>query len=121
MCHNFYHATLFIFKLFPSLGNRLRFILQTGLRGRGQIYNKEAFVQEVTANIIRTVSNLISDGKSLAWMDLKVSLRMKLMNHLLLALEEVAFMLAEVTDTPELLEEASENLRKLIVVIPVPK
>ena len=49
-----------------TIGNRLRFILQTGLRGqggsaRGQIYNKEAFVQEVTANIIRTVSNLIGE------------------------------------------------------------
>ena len=102
-----------------TIGNRLRFILQTGLRGqgsaRGQIYNKEAFVQEVTANIIRTVSNLIGEDKSLAWMDLRVPLRMKLMNHLLLALEEVAFMLAEVTSTPELLEEASENLCKFLL------
>ena len=101
-----------------TIGNRLRFILQTGLHGRGgghargQIYNKEAFVQEVAANVIRTVSNLIADDKVLAWMDLKVPLRMKMMNHLLLALEEVAFMLAEVTETPELLEEASENLCK---------
>ena len=62
-------------------------ILQTGLHGRGgghargQIYNKEAFVQEVAANVIRTVSNLIADDKVLAWMDLKVPLRMKMMNH----------------------------------------
>ena len=96
-----------------TLGNRLRFILQTGLhrgRDRGQIYNKEAFVQEVAANIIRTVSNLMSENKSMAWLDLKVPLRMKLINHLLLALEEVAFMLAEVTETPEFLEEVAENL-----------
>ena len=96
-----------------TLGNRLRFILQTGLhrgRDRGQIYNKEAFVQEVAANIIRTVSNLMSENKSMAWLDLKVPLRMKLINHLLLALEEVAFMLAEVTNTPEFLEEVAENL-----------
>ena len=98
-----------------TLGNRLRFILQTGLhrgRDRGQIYNKEAFVQEVAANIIRTVSNLMSENKSMAWLDLKVPLRMKLINHLLLALEEVAFMLAEVTETPEFLEEVAENLGK---------
>ena len=114
----------YIFVIFPlkidtsvavmrTLGNRLRFILQTGLhrgRDRGQIYNKEAFVQEVAANIIRTVSNLMSENKSMAWLDLKVPLRMKLINHLLLALEEVAFMLAEVTNTPEFLEEVAENL-----------
>ena len=106
-----------------TLGNRLRFILQTGLhrgRDRGQIYNKEAFVQEVAANIIRTVSNLMSENKSMAWLDLKVPLRMKLINHLLLALEEVAFMLAEVTETPEFLEEVAENLGKYSILFPFP-
>ena len=37
---------------------------------------------------------------------------MKLVNNLLLALEEMAFLLADVTETPELLEEASDNICK---------
>ena len=31
-----------------TIGNRLRFILQTGLRGQTLFHNKEAYVQEVT-------------------------------------------------------------------------
>ena len=95
-----------------TIGNRLRFILQTGLRGQSIFYNKEAYVQEVTANVIRTVSNLISEDARPAWLDLKKPLRMKMVNNMLLALEEVAFLLADVTETPELLEESAENLRK---------
>ena len=86
--------------------------MQTGLRD--QYYNKEAFVQEVAANLIRAVSNLISEEKRMAWFDLRIQIRMKLVNNLLLALEEVAFLLADVSDTPELLEEASENICKII-------
>lgn len=93
-----------------TIGNRLRFILQTGLRDH--LYNKEAFVQEVAANIIRAASNLIGEDKRMAWLDLRLPVRMKLINNMLLAVEEVAFLLAEVTDTPELLEEAAENLRE---------
>ena len=87
-----------------------RFILQTGVRG--DFYNKEAYVQEVAANMIRAVSNLISEDKRMAWMDLRLQIRMKLVNNLLLALEEMAFLLADVTETPELLEEASDNICK---------
>jgi hypothetical protein len=93
-----------------TIGNRLRFILQTGLRGQRLFYNKAAYVQEVTANVIRTVSNLIGEDKRLAWMDLRLPVRMKLVNNMLLAVEEVAFLLAEVTETPELLEEAADNV-----------
>ena len=50
--------------------------------------------------------------KRMAWMDLRIQVRMKLANNLLLALEEIAFLLADVTETPELLEEASENICK---------
>ena len=90
-----------------------RFILQTGVRG--DFYNKEAYVQEVAANMIRAVSNLISEDKRMAWMDLRLQIRMKLVNNLLLALEEMAFLLADVTETPELLEEASDNICKCFV------
>ncbi len=68
----------------------------------------------MTANIIRTVSNLLSEDARPAWLDLKKPLRMKMVNNMLLALEEVAFLLAEVTENPELLEESAENLRKSI-------
>lgn len=93
-----------------TIANRLRFILQTGLRDH--FYNKEAYVQEVTANMLRAVSNLISEEKRMAWLDLRLQIRMKLVNNLLLALEEMAFLMADVTETPELLEEASQNIRK---------
>ena len=69
-------------------------------------------MQEVAANMIRAVSNLISEDKRMAWMDLRLQIRMKLVNNLLLALEEMAFLLADVTETPELLEEASDNICK---------
>ena len=82
--------------------------MQTGVRG--QFYNKEAYVQEVTANMIRAVSNLISEEKRMAWRDLRLAIRMKLMNGLLLAIEEMAFLLADVTQNPELLEEAAQNI-----------
>ena len=95
----------------PFNGNFVsRFILQTGLRDH--FYNKEAYVQEVTANMIRAVSNLISEEKRMAWMDLRLQIRMKLVNNLLLALEDLAFLLADVTETPELLEEAASNICK---------
>ena len=37
---------------------------------------------------------------------------MKLVNNLLLALEEMAFLLSDVIETPKLLEEASDNICK---------
>ena len=82
--------------------------MQTGVRG--EFYNKEAYVQEVSANMIRAVSNLISPERRMAWRDLRLAIRMKLMNGLLLAIEEMAFLLADVTQTPELLEEAATNI-----------
>ena len=82
--------------------------MQTGVRG--EFYNKEAYVQEVSANMIRAVSNLISPDKRMAWRDLRLAIRMKLMNGLLLAIEEMAFLLADVTQNPELLEEAAANI-----------
>ena len=98
-------------------GEFFRFILQTGVRG--EFYNKEAYVQEVTANMIRAVSNLISEEKRMAWRDLRLAIRMKLMNGLLLAIEEMAFLLADVTQTPELLEEAAQNIVLGISVLDV--
>ena len=60
--------------------------------------------------MIRAVSNLISPDKRMAWRDLRLAIRMKLMNGLLLAIEEMAFLLADVTQNPELLEEAAANI-----------
>ena len=62
-------------------------------------------MQEVAANMIRAVSNLISEDKRMAWMDLRLQIRMKLVNNLLLALEEIAFVLADVTESSIYLHE----------------
>jgi len=55
---------------------------------------------------------LLSDENRPIWWDLHPNQRMKTATNLLLALEENAFLLAEVTNTPEIIQESSNSIGK---------
>ncbi len=60
--------------------------------------------------MIRAASNLLAAAE--AWEDLRQLQRIKVANLLLLALEENAFLLAEVIEEEEYLEEAAKEIGK---------
>ena len=92
-----------------TLANRLQYLLQTQA---DSFYNKESYVQQVFQNVLRAASNLLSAENRAMWFDLHPSQRMKTATALLLALEENAFLLAEVIKTPEIIQETSKNISK---------
>ena len=93
-----------------TVANRLQYLLQTQ---SDSFYNKESYVQQVFQNVLRSASNLLSDENRSIWLDLHPSQRMKTVTALLLALEENAFLLAEVTNAPEIIQETSNSIGKL--------
>jgi hypothetical protein len=90
-----------------TVANRLQYLLQTQA---DSFYNKESYVQQVFQNVLRSASNLLSEDNLSAWSDLRPADRMKTATALLLALEENAFLLAEVTGTPEIIQETSNSI-----------
>ena len=93
-----------------TVANRLQYLLQTQSES---FYNKESYVQQVFQNVLRSASNLLSEENRQVWFDLHPSQRMKTATALLLALEENAFLLAEVTNSPEIIQETSNSIGKI--------
>ena len=96
-----------------TMGNRIQYLLQTQ---SDSFYKKEAYIGDVFQNIVRSTSNVLSLAQRPAWRDLHASQQMKIATQLLLSLEENAFLLAEVTESPEYLEEASTEICKCYLV-----
>ena len=92
-----------------TVANRIQYLLQ---QRSEKFYKKEAFIQEVLLNIVRAGSNLLEDKNKDAWQDLNLTQQMKVCSSLLLAMEENAFLFAEVTNKPEILMESSYNVCK---------
>ena len=57
-------------------------------------------------------------GQRQAWTDLSADRQMKVATSLMLALEENAFLLAEVTEEPEEILETYETLSKFFLFLP---
>ena len=94
-----------------TLSNRLQYMFQTQ---SDTFYNKKHYVQQVFQNVLRSASNLLSEENSMIWTDLHPVQRMKTATALLLALEENAFLLAEVTNTPEIIQETATSISKFL-------
>ena len=92
-----------------TVASRIQYLLQ---QREDKFYKKEAFIQEVLLNIVRSASNLLDVKNRDAWNDLEVAVQMKVVSALLLAVEENAFLFAEVTNKPEILMESSYNICK---------
>ena len=92
-----------------TVANRIQYLLQ---QRSEKFYKKEAFIQEVLLNIVRSGSNLLDVKNKEAWNDLDLTQQMKVASSLLLAMEENAFLFAEVTNKPEILMESSYNICK---------
>ena len=92
-----------------TVASRIQYLLQ---QREDKFYKKEAFIQEVLLNIVRAASNLLDAKNREAWADLEVAAQMKVASSLLLAVEENAFLFAEVTNQQEILMESSYNIRK---------
>ncbi|XP_059091088.1 latrophilin Cirl-like isoform X2 [Tigriopus californicus] len=97
-----------------TMANRLQYLLQSQ---SSSFYKKEAYIQEVFQNILRSASNLVARHQTPAWQDLPASKRSKMVTDILLSLEENAFLLADVTLEEQVLEEASEEIVMAISVI----
>ena len=92
-----------------TVANRLQYLLQQKTE---KFYKKEAYIQEILLNIVRSGSNLLDVKNKEAWTDLDVGQRMKIAGSLLQALEHNALIFAAVTNQPEILMESSYNIRK---------
>lgn len=90
-----------------TVASRVQYLLQ---QREDKFYKKEAFIQEVLLNIVRAASNLLDAKNREAWSDLEPAQQMKTASSLLLAMEENAFLFAEVTTKPEILMESSYNI-----------
>jgi len=99
-----------------TVANRIQYLLQ---QRSNKFYKKEAFIQEVLLNIVRAGSNLLEDRNKEAWQDLDLAQQMKICSSLLLAMEENAFLFAEVTNKPQILMESSYNVLMAISVLNV--
>lgn len=95
-----------------TLSNRIQYLLQT--QG-DKFYNKGQYIQEVLLNMVRGASNLFDISNRMAWQDLHVSRQIKAATAVLLALEENAFLFVEVTNQEEVMVEAAQNIRKLLL------
>ena len=88
--------------------SRLQYLLQTQAES---FYNKEYYVQEVVQNILRSAASLMQDEEKVGiWMTIPARQRSVLVTHLLQTMEENAFLLADVTEKPEILEEVATNI-----------
>ena len=92
---------------------RIQYLLQ---QRSEKFYKKEAFIQEVLLNIVRSGSNLLDAKNSEAWADLEPHHQLKIASALLLGMQENAFLFAEVTNKPEILMESSYNICKFIIL-----
>ena len=69
-------------------------------------------IRSVLLNVLRSAANILEGGQRQAWTDLSADRQMKVATSLMLALEENAFLLAEVTEEPEEILETYETLSK---------
>lgn len=93
--------------IMKTVANRIQYLLQTQSQS---FHQKEAYIQGVFQNVLRTASNILSLGRRAAWLDLHPSQRMKIANSLMLSLEENAFLLAEVLYREEIIDETSSEI-----------
>ena len=99
-----------------TVASRIQYLLQ---QREDKFYKKEAFIQEVLLNIVRSASNMLDIKNREAWHDLEIAAQMKVVSALLLAVEENAFLFAEVTNQPEILMESSYNIREYLPTLRV--
>ena len=92
-----------------TVANRIQYLLQQKTE---KFYKKEAYIQEILLNIVRSGSNLLDAKNAEAWADLDVTQRMKIASSLLQAMEQNALIFAGVTNQPEVLIESSYNICK---------
>ena len=102
-----------------TLANRIQYLLQT----QGDtFYNKGIYIQEVLLNMVRSASNLLDATNRAAWRDLTSERQVKAANSILQALEENAFLFAEVENKEEILMESAKNICKyLFYTAPPPR
>ena len=92
-----------------TLANRIQYLLQT----QGDtFYNKGIYIQEVLLNMVRAASNLLDPANRSAWKDLPRDRQGKAAAAIIQALEDNAFLFAEVENKEEILMEAAKNICK---------
>ena len=94
-----------------TVANRIQYLLQ---QQKDTMYRKEATVQEILLNIVRSGSNLLDPRNLEAWTDLDEGQRMKIAAGVLQGMEDNALIFADVTSQPQVLMESSYNICKLI-------
>ena len=85
---------------------RLQYKLQTEPE---KFNGKTYYVHEVVQNVLRSAANILDSD---IWNDMSAKTRSELVTHLLQTMEENAFLLADVTDKPEILQEVASNMSK---------
>lgn len=94
-------------EIMRTVAQRLQYLMQTQAES---FLNQEFYIQEILQNMLRSGSNLLKDDKIGSWMEMSKDQRSKIITNLLLALEESAFLMADVNDNPEILEENAANI-----------
>ena len=97
-----------------TITNRLQYLFQTASE---PIYNRKSYIHQTFQDMLRAISNLLGSDKFKSWMELPDDRRMNLITNLLVALDENAFLLADVIDVPEILEEAASNIGNLLFTL----
>ena len=92
-----------------TVASRIQYLLQ---QKSENFYKKEAFIQEVLLNVVRSASNLLDVKNREAWRDLEVQSQMKVASSLLSGVQENAGLWAEVISKTEILMESSYNICK---------
>jgi latrophilin 1 len=92
--------------------------IQYRLQSSASFHDKVNHIRQVLLNVLRSTANILEDGPNReAWRDLSPDRQMKVATSLMLALEENAFLLAGVTETPEEILETYETLSKSTILI----
>ena len=99
-----------------TVANRIQYLLQ---QQKDTLYRKEATVQEILLNIVRSGSNLLDPRNLEAWTDLDEGQRMKIAAAVLQGMEDNALIFADVTTQPQVLMESSYNICKYFQIFVV--
>lgn len=89
--------------------------IQYRLQQSSNFHDKINHIRQVLLNVLRSAANILEEGPNRdAWRDLSPDRQMKVATSLMLALEENAFLLAGVTQTPEEILETYETLSEFV-------
>ena len=102
-----------VVNIMRTVADRIQYRLQSS---SGNFHDKVNHIRQVLLNVLRSAANILEDnpdGRNRdAWRDLSLDSQMRVATSLMLALEENAFLLAGVTETPEEILETYETLSK---------